>query len=79
MPQNKLMTVSKKKKLHGRGGPGRGQGNKPIENKRIQVSVNVPPAMLGKIKACQEITGDTFSSTIVWLIDHGLKITDNFD
>ena len=71
------MKQSKKKKLHGRGGPGRGQGNKPIANKRLQVSVNIPPAMLERIESRRKLTGDTLSSTIVWLIDHGLKATRN--
>ena len=69
--------VSKKKKLLRRGGPGRGQGNRPIQNKRVQISVNVPPGLLDRVKVCQEITGDTLSSTIVWLIEHGLMAIEN--
>ena len=71
------MKQSKKKKLHGRGGPGRGQGNKPIANKRVQISVNIPPAMLERIKSRQKITKDTLSSTLVWLLDYGLRATED--
>ena len=78
----RLMKNLKEKKLHGRGGPGRGQGNKPIANKRVQISANIPPSMLERIKSRQKVTGGTLSSTIVWLIDHGLSATrsdDTFD
>jgi len=69
------MTVSKQVKLRGRGGPGRGQGRKSLKHKRVKVSVNIPPSMLEKIKALQDVTGDTLSGTMVWVLDHGLSIT----
>ncbi len=68
------MPVSKKIKLRGQGGPGRGQGNKRIKNKRVKASPNIPPDMLEEIKVIQKnITGDTLSSTIVWVLGYGLR------
>lgn len=62
-----------KKNVHGRGGSGRGQGRKRLKNKREKISTNIPPSMLRKIRSLQTETGDSLSSTIVWILDHGLK------
>ena len=69
------MKISKQK-LQSHGGAGRGQGNRPIANRRVQISVNIPPSMLERIISRREVTGDSLSSTIVWLLDHGLKATE---
>lgn len=71
------MAVKKKIKLRGRGGPGRGQGRLPMKNKRIKISANIPYSMLTELKKLQETTGDSFSSTIVWVLDHGLSVIKN--
>lgn len=62
------------KKIHGRGGSGRGQGRHPIENKREKVSVSFPPGMKKKIIALKEVTGDSMSATIVWLCDQAIAM-----
>ena len=73
-----IVPITKKKKLHGQGGPGRGQGNKPLhENKRVKISANIPPSMLERIKALKKTTGDSLSSTVVWVLDHGLPVVEN--
>ena len=53
----------------------RGQGRKRMkeEKKRVRVTVNIPPVIYGKVVKCQDETGDSVSSTIVWLIDNAIS------
>lgn len=65
------------KKLKGRGGPGRGQGNKKMKDKRVKISINVPPKLLEKITRYQDVTGESLSGTCVWIIDNALPLLNN--
>ena len=52
----------------------RGQGRKRMEEgkKRVRVPVNIPPAIYDKVVRFQDETGDSMSSTVVWLIDYAI-------
>ena len=40
--------------------------------KRVRVPVNIPPAIYDKVVRFQDETGDSMSSTVVWLIDYAI-------
>ena len=59
----------------------RGQGRKRMdeEKKRVRVSVNIPPTIYDKVVGFQDETGDSISSTVVWLLDQAIaQKTKNF-